>query len=685
MSTKSKFFSRDLSWLKFNYRVLMEARDPAVPLYERIKFMAIFSSNLDEFFRVRVASWRRIQRIKKKKIKQGIEYKPKKLLAAIFKEVDQQQEEYGNIWRKQILPELREKNVIIYDRKQPLKVHALEIKRYFLSQVLAFMQPVILSGETVETPFLENGELYFALRLESKSQKDHKIHYAHLNIPPTVPRFLRLSDYRKKHYIIYLDDIIKMNLAYIFPDYRVVGCYAIKLNRDADLDISDEYSGDLVQKIRKQIKKRQIGVPSRFLYDQAMPVDLRDFLSQTYKLSEDDLIPGGRYHNLSDLMELPNPVGEELEYPPMPPLYKSRLDREDRFLPGISKRDRMLHFPYQSYDYVLRFFNEAAIDPQVKMIKATLYRVASDSLIVNALISAAKNGKDVTVFVEVKARFDEANNLRWADKMEEAGVRLVYSLPGLKVHAKVAMVKRDEGNKSVTYGYFGTGNFHEGTATLYCDHGLFTANESLTSELESIFIFLEKQQPISSLNHLLVAKHNLQERLLELIDREIEMAHQNRKAKIIIKLNNVEDRVMIEKLYEASEAGVEIIMIVRAICCVIPQAPFSQNITVIRIVDRFLEHARIYYFHNGGDDQLFLASADWMRRNLYRRIEVGFPIYDEEVKEQIMKFLEVQLADNTKAHKLDRHHHHTPVQKPGPKVRAQTAIYDWLLSRGNQP
>lgn len=677
MKKLSRFYNRDLSWLAFNYRILMEAGDPSVPLYERIKFMAIYSSNLDEFFRVRVASWRRIQRIKKK-ITSGMQVKPKRLLKDIYREVDRQLQEYGQVWNQQIFPALGKQGINLYQRTSPLSVHRHGIRHYFLSRVLSYLQPVIFSDGSHETPFLENGALYFALKLQRGKGEKEKIYYAHLNIPSgELPRFLRLPDYRRKHYIIWLDDIIRMNLHYVFPGFKILGCYAIKLNRDADLDIEDEYTGDLVEKIQKQVEKRQIGIPARFLYDEKTPHDLRDFLMQRYQLAEEDMVRGGRYHNLNDLMKLPNPLHPKLTGRPMPALYKSTLDQPS-IMKAIASMDQILHFPYQSYDYVLRFFNEAAIDPYVKNIKVTLYRVAHDSVIVNALISAARNGKQVTAFVEVKARFDEVNNLNWAKKMEEAGVKLIYSMPGLKVHAKVALVVRKKGVNTRSYAYFSTGNFHEGTARIYCDHGLFTCQKELNEELEYVFNYLEDQKPIPRLKHLLVAQHNMQSSFLEMIDREIAVAKDSGKARIVIKLNNIEDRIMMEKLYQASEAGVEIIMLIRGICCLVPQMEFSKNIRVIRLVDGFLEHARMFLFHNQGAERLYMASADWMNRNLYRRIEVGFPVYNEDVKKQLLQILQLQLDDNVKAFHLDHNHDHVKIEQGDVPVRAQWAIYDWL-------
>ena len=661
----------------------MEAADESVPLYQRIKFIAIYSSNLDEFFRVRVATWRKIASVKKKKLKPEMVVNPKKLLKKILSEVEKQQHRYGKVLNHSILPELKKFNIILYKKNNLLKSHQPVVRRYFLSRVLSYLQPVMLTEPTSTPPFLENGALYFAVTLRRIG--DSKTVYAVLNIPAEhVPRFMSLPDFRNKHYIIYLDDIIRHNLNYVFPGYEVASCHAIKLNRDADLEIEDEYAGDLVDKIRRQLDKRKVGVPTRFLYDGSMPAKTLEFFASVYHLQPEDLIKGGPYHNLNDFMGFPNPVGGELEEDPMPALISSDLDHETSILSAITQKDRILHFPYQSYDYVLRFFNEAAIDPDVREIKVTLYRVASNSAIANSLISAARNGKKVTAFVEVKARFDEANNLKWAEKMEEAGVKLIYSLPGLKVHAKVALIKRASEKGLESFSYFGTGNFHEGTARIYCDYGLLTCNTKLTHELDQVFQHLEGQNQITHFEHLLVAQHNMSDKFVQLIDREIEHATQNKPSGIIIKLNNIENQRMIDKLYQASEAGVEVLLLVRGICCLVPDKEFSANIKVIRLVDSFLEHARVFAFHNLGNEDLFMASADWMNRNLNRRIEVGFPIYDTSIKQQILADLKLQLADNTKAYQLDANHQHYQDLNGNKVVRAQREIYQLLKKAGKQ-
>lgn len=684
MNKTNKYFDRDLSWLTFNYRVLLEARDPELPLYERIKFLGIYSNNLDEFFRVRVASLRSLKKLKKVNRKEYLDFKPKKLLSKIHEVVNQQQNEFGEIFRESILPELKKNKIILYQEATKEEQHFNEIRKFFRSKVLSYLQPVFIKNK--DSLFLDNGKLYFIVKLKKKKApgKEDQVQYAHLNIPSDkLPRFKKLSVIDQCHYYIFLDDVISMNLNFMFPGYEILNCYSIKLNRDADLQIEDEYSGDLVEKIESHLAQRQKGLPARFLYDNKMPEDFVHFLKDKFKLRKNDLVPGGRYHNLFDLMNFPNPLSPALKVKPWPPLNKKDLDTYESLFEAIEKKDRILHFPYQSYDYVLRFFNEAAIDPAVHEIRITMYRIAPDSFIANALISAAKNGKKVTVFVEVKARFDEANNLHWAHQMEEAGIRIIYSIPGLKVHAKVALVKRGSGDGQLkNYAYFGTGNFNETTARIYADHGLFTCHKEMSDELDQVFQYLSDNKPLSNLRHLLVSKFNLQQHFLQLIDREIMHAKEGKEARIFIKLNNIQDEVMIDKLYEASRAGVKVDMIIRAICCIVPGVKGqSENIRLYRIVDRYLEHARVLIFHNDGHDEMYLGSADWMKRNLYKRIEVMYQVYDKEIKAEIDQIIKLQLEDDTSSRKLDQHLNHCKIADKTYSTRAQRDTYQWLKEK----
>ncbi|WP_420580314.1 polyphosphate kinase 1 [Reichenbachiella sp.] len=648
------YFNRDLSWLTFNYRVLQEAQSSEVPLFERLRFLAIYSSNQDEFFRVRVANIRRLVEIDKKKINKALDILPKILLDKIHDRIQIQLDEYGNTLRNHVLKELEKNGVFILDPSQLNEDQRAACLYYFKTKVLSFLQPYHFDL-AIREPFLNNRELYFALKL--KNNYSQGIKFAFLNIPSNrLPRFFKIPSPNFQFHYIFLDDIVAMHLDFVFPDYEVLECKSIKMNKDADLNIEDEFSGDLVEKIQKQIQKRNLGVPSRFLYDRTMSPELLGNFQDVFHLSENDLVSGGRYHSLFDFMEFPNPVGQSLEFEPQEPLRNHKIDRHRSIFTAIDESDQMLHFPYHSYNYILQFFNQAAIDPHVAEIKVAFYRMASDSLIGNALISAAKNGKKVTVFIELKARFDEENNLLWAEKMQKEGIRIIYSIPGLKVHAKVALVKKktDEGLNKI-YCFFGTGNLNEKTASIYCDHGMLTCHDKMGQELDELFKYLYKRKQPKAFKHLLVSQFNIVDEFNKLIQREVDHVKNGKEGKIIIKLNNIEERGMIDKLYEASRAGVKIEMIVRSICCLIPGVEdMSENITVRRIVGRYLEHARVFWFNNNGKDELFMGSADWMKRNLKSRVEVTFPIYDDQVKQEVKEILGLQLQDNTKAVMLDK-------------------------------
>ena len=676
------FLNRDLSWLSFNYRVLMEARDETVPLYSRLSFLSIFSSNLDEFFRVRMPAIFAFTGIESKKISISDEY-PKDLAQQVQFVLKKQLAEYGRVLTDEIIPALKANHIFLYYGDPVKEEHNETIREYFLSRVLSFIQPVLLRKEIRDEVFLENNCLYLVVDVEAIDPPG-KRRYALLNIPSiSLPRFLELPQAGNDHYLIFIDDIIRENLAEIFPGYSIHGAYSIKLTRDAEMNVEDEFTGDIAEKIEKQLEKRDIGHSTRFLYEPTMPDNAKEFVKNYFNLRDEEMIKGGRYHNLKDLGSLPNPSNSRLTYTPWLALKHSGFNHHLSIFQSIEEKDRLLHLPYHSYNYILRFFNEAAIDPHVKEIYVTLYRVASDSHIVNALISAAKNGKKVTVFVELKARFDEANNLRWSKKMKAAGIKIINSIPGLKVHAKVALVNRVENKQWQHYSFMATGNFNESTGKFYTDHVLFTANHEFSTELEWLFEYLQsRKQPDDYVKipfkHLLVSQFNLVSRFTQLIDREIDNARKGKPAKIIIKLNNMQERVMISKLYEAALVGVKIELIARSICCLSPGV--SENITVRRIVDRYLEHARVFIFHNDGQPEYFMGSADWMNRNLHSRIEVCFPVYDKRLCEELDRILQLQLTDTLKAVQIGEDLENRPIvaaeQQKG--IAAQEAIYNYV-------
>jgi polyphosphate kinase len=670
------FFDRDLSWLLFNERVLMEADKEDIPVMERVNFLSIFSSNLDEFYRVRMPVILALNKLSK-----HAPHEKEDVLLEVQSLIERQQQKFGQIFTKKLIPLLKDKQVnLLFNETLPAVVQD-QVSDYFFSQVLAFLQPIDLS-ETGKNFFPENNRLYFLVNLGLKKKERTVL----LNIPSNqLPRFysVRAND---QQYIIFLDDIIRYNLDKLFKNEEVSGCYSFKITRDAELDLKDEYHGDLTEQIEKQLLKRDMGIATRFLHQPNIPLRTLHSITEKLGLQGSSVVEGGMYHNLKDLLNLPvNLPGTH--YTRWQPITTAGVISEGSIFDYITRQDCIFHAPYQSYNSILRFFNEAAIDADVQEISVTLYRVASDSRIVNALISAACNGKKVRVMVELKARFDEANNIKWAKKMKAAGVEIIYSDKALKVHAKIALVKRLVHGRVKYAGLLATGNFNESTAAFYTDHILMTANPLMLREMELLFIFLAKKAKTSDgypieFKHLLVAQFNLQQRFLELIDREITNAKNGLPAAITIKLNNLEERVLISKLYEASQAGVKISLIVRSICCIIPGVKgMSENITVHRIVDRYLEHGRVFIFNNNNTPEVFLGSADWMNRNIYRRIEVCFPVYDQKIRAEVMEIIELQLNDNVQAVNLNEQLQNVVIEKHVPLIQSQREIYELLQQK----
>lgn len=671
----AKYFNRDISWLSFNGRVLEEAASAAVPLIERIRFLSIYSSNLDEFYRVRIPVLKALKNIGKKNDEIDAD-EQENILQQATTTVLQQQKRFGEILTKELIPELKANKItLLYNGDLPPALDK-ELADYFLAEVLAFLQPVVLNEDT--TFFPENNKLYFIIQLRDTDEEKLML----LNIPSDeLPRFFS-TKLDGEQFICFLDDIIRFNLDKLFKTSTIEGCYSIKITRDAELDLKDEYPGELSEQIEKQLQKRDNGLATRFLHQADLPLRLLQLVIQHLGLQNAGTVEGGRYHNLKDFYGLPVNT-PALLYDKWPAI-NLPVPNDEPLVATMAKSDLLVNTPYQSYHTILRFFNEAANNPDVEEINVTLYRVASDSKIVNALMSAAKNGKKVKVVVELKARFDEANNLKWAKKMKNAGVQIIYSVTALKVHAKVALVKTRNGDRIFYSGLLATGNFNEGTARFYTDHILLTTNPDILREVELLFIFLAKREKPSpktqiDFKHLLVAGFNLQTDFLSLIDREIKLAKQGQSASIIIKMNNLEERVMIDKLYEASQSGVNIQLIIRGICCVVPGvAGLSENISIKRIVDRYLEHGRVFIFNNNGNPEIFMGSADWMNRNIYHRIEVCFPLYDTAIKQQITALINLQLSDNMQAVKIDQHLNQIKPQITGEAVQSQKAIYQYL-------
>jgi len=672
------FYNRELSWLGFNYRVLQEAASPSVPLFERLKFLSIFSSNLDEFFRVRYPAVLALSSLKKKTQREITNESPGELIEAIHQEITRQLLEFGAVL-DDVLPELKKNGIHLYYSEPINEIHTQEVTDIFLSQVLSFIQPLLLDGNNKFNP--ANNQLYFAISL--KKDNEDLVRHAVVNIPSDkLPRFFILSPGDAMNHVVFIDDIIRENIQVIFPGFEIEGIYSFKINRDAELQLEEEYHADVLQKIERQLNKRNSGHPSRFLFEKTMPLNIQLFFTSFLGLKLDEMFGGGRYHNLKDFITLPT-FGKKLLYDPLEPIRKKIIGNGDIFNLILSK-DVLLHFPYHSYNTILSFFNQAAIDPDVSEIYIALYRVASESHIVNALISAARNGKKVTAFLELKARFDEYNNIQWSKKMKEAGVKLIYSIPGIKVHSKIALVKKQNKENVIRYSVLSTGNFNETTAKFYTDHILLTTNPTISSELQRLFKFLgERRLPVSSgelkFKRLLVSQFNMMQRFNELIENEIRKQKKGTPALIRIKLNNLEEQGMINSLYNASREGVKIQLIIRGICCIIPSLKdVSENIIVKRIVDRYLEHSRIFIFGTDGDCEVMIGSADWMNRNLHRRIEVCVPIEDATCKKELIDYFELQWSDNDKSVFFDENMRQIKPETNGNTVNAQQSIYDYI-------
>ncbi|MEJ2882405.1 polyphosphate kinase 1 [Pedobacter sp. GR22-6] len=641
MMRTAVFFNRDLSWLSFNERVLLEAASQQVPILERIKFLSIYSSNLDEFYRVRIPVLMALNDFHEGQ-GEGAIYEQAKVA------INRQQKQFGEVISGQILPALEASGIHwIYKQSIPLEISE-QVNQLFFTEVLAYIHSECIDNDLTGF-FAENNKLYQVVILKDGAGTERM---ELINIPSDViPRFYAIQ-YKELQYVVFLEDIIKYKVNYLFPNDSIIGIYNLKITRDAELKIDDKEE-DISVALERQLETRDFGFATRFLYEPGIP--LRNLYRMIYALDlqQASVVEGGTYHNLKDLSGFPL-SGSTFSYEKWPAILSPKIAADSTLFSEIQKRDILINVPYQQYDPILRFFNEAANDPEVLEIYTTLYRVANSSRIVSALITAARNGKRVVVMVELKARFDEANNIKWAKKMKAAGVKIVYSSISLKVHAKVALIRRKEGEGISPYlGLLATGNLNETTAKFYTDQILLTAHQPMLEELQQLFGFLKKSKKTPSaedqinFKYLLVAQFNLQDRFLELIQREIDHAKAGIRSGITIKLNNLEEQILINKLYEASCAGVEIKLIIRGICCLVPGVEgLSERISVIRIVDRYLEHGRIFIFDNGGNTEIFMGSADWMNRNIYSRIEVCFPLYDEDLKRIVMKIINLQLHDD---------------------------------------
>ncbi len=687
ISLKNRTINREISWLSFNHRVLQEAQDERVPLIERLRFLGIFSNNLDEFFRVRVATMKRVQIVSKKKELIG-DKTPTEVLDEIHDEVIKQKEIFADTYNE-ILEALKEHGIHIINETELNAGQEEFVEEYYREKVAPLLIPIMLK-RVPDFPYLRDKSIYLAVKLSSK-KKSFKKQYALIEVPSDQrQRFVVLPSSNGKKYVMFLDDVIRFNLNKIFGifDYDTLEAYTIKITRDAELDLDDDVSKGFYEKMKKSLKQRSTGQPVRFLYDKEMPKDLLNYLTDRMKVDEDDnIIAGGRYHNSKDFMKFPSFEESDLEWGRLMQTDHIKFKQSRSVLAAIEKSDILLHYPYQHFRGFVLFLRESAIHPDVKEIRISLYRVAGQSRVVNALISAAKNGKQVTVMVELRARFDEENNLEWSKQLQDAGVKVIFGIPDMKVHCKLAVVTKVENGKSFHHGVISTGNFHEGTAKVYSDVALFTSNQEICEEALKVFAFIEKPYLNFRFKHLLVAPAAMRNQYIRKLNTEIKNAKEGKTAYAFIKVNSLVDETLIRKLYQASRAGVKIQLIVRGICSLVPGIKgLSENIEVHSIIDRFLEHARIFIFSNAGDEEIYISSADWMERNLDYRVEVSVAIYDPEIRQEIKDLMVLQWRDNTKARMIDgslTNSYITP-KNGEEQIRAQVDLYKLIEAHQEQ-
>jgi polyphosphate kinase len=689
-----KYIDREKSWLAFNARVLQEAADENVPLLDRLRFLGIFSNNLDEFFRVRYAAIRRLSLsgVSGEKVLGGIS--AHQLVKDITEIVIQQQSESLRILNI-IESKLQDENIFIINENQISSEQENFIKDFFIQKVSPALVTIILN-DLAEFPILKDTLGYLAVKLVMKPEPESKIlgfvnpksevRYAVIEIPKSINRFVVLPSIDEKQYVILLDDVIRHNLSSLFNifDYKSVSAHMIKITRDAQLDIDSDMSKSMLEKIATSVKDRRIGEPVRFIYDQSIGKDtLKFFLTNMGIDSSDSIIPGGRYHNRRDYMDFPNLGRFDLLYTPKIPLPVDGLSLDGSILNKIAKKDYLVNAPYQSFSYIIKFLREAALDPNVTAIKITLYRLAKNSQVISSLINAAKNGKKVTVQIELQARFDEASNIFYAEQMQTEGIELIFGIKGLKVHSKICLVERIQSGKLVRYGIISTGNFNESTAKVYTDVTLFTSHQQILKDVSKIFDFFDVNYRVHRYKHLIVSPHYMRSKFNKLIDREITNAEEGKVAFMKLKLNSLTDIQLIDKLYDASNSGVKIQLQIRGICSLIPGVKgMSDNIEAISIVDNYLEHSRVYIFGNENDSEVYISSADFMTRNIDGRVEVTCPIYDERIKNELIDIFNIGWKGNVKARlhseKLDNKYR---VRGSNAVFRAQQETYNYYLNR----
>ncbi len=678
----NKYINRELSWLQFNHRVLQEAADETVPLIERLRFLGIFSNNLDEFFKVRYATVKRIDYAGKAGKSQLGGIKASELLEIITNTVIGHQTESLKILSK-IQKELEAENIFIIKENKVNKSQKEFLKKYYLEKVSPALVTIILNPD-IELPNLKDSNAYLAINMVLE---DNSSQYALIEISRSMQRFIVLPKVDNKQYIIMLDDMLRLFLDDIFNvfSYKNISAHMIKITRDAELDLDSDLSKSFMEKISDSVKDRLIGEPVRFVYDKTIDKTTLNFLMSIMGIDNtDSIIPGGRYHNRRDYMDFPSLGRTDLLYDKITPLQVKGLSLQDSIFESIAKKDYLQYAPYHTFTYVVKFLREAALDPKVKSIKITIYRLAQISHVASSLINAAKNGKKVTVSMEIQARFDEEANIAYAEQMQREGVNLIFGVQGLKVHSKMCVIEREEGKKTKRYGFISTGNFNESTARVYTDFTLFTANQKILKDINKVFNFFEVNYKIYRYKHIITSPHYTKDKFFRLIDNEIENVKQGKPAFIKLKMNSISSYKMIDKLYEASKAGVKIQMIVRGICCLVPGVKgVSENIEVISIVDKFLEHTRLYIFCNNNDTKVYISSADWMTRNIDNRVEVSCPIYQDDIKQELLDIFEICWNDNAKARLLDKTQKNNYRKNDKPKLRSQFATYDYLKEKLN--
>ncbi|MDR0230324.1 MAG: polyphosphate kinase 1 [Flavobacteriaceae bacterium] len=660
-TTKYHYVDREMSWLAFNERVLQEAGDATVPLLERLRFLGIFSNNLDEFFRVRYATIRRMTMTGESNRRLGSGVIVRDLLAQITDRVIELQAESLRILGE-IDKKLEQENIFMVNETELTEEQQVFVKDFFLHEVSPDLVTIILS-DLANFPLLRDTHGYLAVKLELDEElvKKHNrksknrakdIKYAVIEIPNIINRFVVLPQDGEKNCIIMLDDVIRFNLENIFSifDYKAVSAYNIKVTRDAALGVDTDLHKSFVEKISSGVRDRREGEIVRFVYDKEMDTEMLQFLLKSVELElSDSIIPAGRYHNRRDYMNFPTLGRKDLIYAKDLPLPVHQFNLEDSIIQQMQKRDYMVHTPYQSFSYLVKFLREAALDPQVLSIKITLYRLAKNSQIISSLINAVKNGKKVVAQIELQARFDEASNIYYSELMQAEGIQLIFGVRGLKVHSKICVIERLENRKIHRYGFVSTGNFNESTAKIYTDVTLFSANNAVMKDVSKVFDFLEVNYRVSKYKHLLVSPHYTRKGFNKLIEREISNAKKGLNAYIRLKMNSLSDIKMIDRLYEASNAGVKIQLNIRGICSLVPGVPgMSENIEVISIVDRYLEHSRVYIFCNNDDPAVYISSADFMTRNLDERVEVTCPIYDTAIKQELIETFDIGWKGNYK-------------------------------------